>query len=233
MHKRILLALSFLALFSVSPASIKPRELLGDSFQSVRMPPTYRLIDQLEQTDFDEDGVPESIEIIDGQARIVTGDIVRWQSPPEWNVKQVGLSDLNQDGSMEAVLLVWRLFKVWPVDQWLPNGGRIEEFHNSAGESCHIILIGWHRNHFTERWAGSALAQPVTKFSLADLNGDGFDELITLESTYETPTNSPANSLKVWEWNGFGFSLVSELAGVFNDLKVVLAPDLIPIFLKP
>lgn len=233
MHKRLFLALSILALFSVSPASIHAWELIGDSIQPVRMPPASRQLFQLEQTDFDEDGVAESIEIIDGQARILTGEIVRWQSPLGWNVKQVGLSDMNQDGAVEAVLLVWRPFKSWPVDRWLPSGGRIDDFQNAKGESCHIILIGWHREKFAERWAGSALSQPITTLNLTDIDKDGFDELITLESTYETEVVSHANALKVWEWNGFGFSLVSKLAGAFNDLLIVQAPDQRILFLTP
>ncbi len=225
MHKRLLLALSFVALFSVSPASIHAWELNGDSIQPVRMPPASRQFFQLEQTDFDEDGVDESIEIIDGQVRILTGDFVRWQSPPEWVVRQAVLSDLNQDDAVEAVLLVWRPFKSWPVDRWLPNGGRIDDFQNSKGASCHIILIGWHREKFTERWAGSALSQPITTFKVADINQDGFDELITLESTYETEVVSHANALNIWEWNGFGFSLVSRLEGNFQELFVVQNTD--------
>ncbi len=165
------------------------------------------------------------MEIIDGRVRIMSGDTIRWQSPSEWNVRQVGLSDLNQDGAVEAVLLVWRPFKSWPVDRWLPNGGRIDEFMNAQGDSCHIILIGWHREKFTERWAGSALAQPIMTFKLVDTNRDGFDELITLESTYETAGVSPANALNIWEWNGFGFSLVSRLEGNFQELFVVQNTD--------
>jgi hypothetical protein len=233
MHKRLLLALSLLALFSVSPASIHIWEPLGDPIQPIRTPPASWQRGRPNQTDFDNDGLGESIEIIDGRARIVTGDILRWNSPPDWSVNQAALGDLNQDGTIEAVLLVWRPFQSWPVDRWLPRGGQIEAFHNLAGESCHIILIGWWRGKFTERWAGSALAQPVTKFALADWNRDGFDELITLDSSYEAAMDAPAQALRVWEWNGFGFSLVSELKGVFNDLKVVPVPDATPILLTP
>jgi len=233
MHKRLLLALSFLALFSVSPASIHAWELNGDSIQPIRMPVVGRQLSQLEQTDIDEDRVDESIEMIDGQVRLKSGDIVRWQSPPEWVVKQAALSDLNQDGAVEVVLLVWRPFKSWPVDRWLPSGGRIDGFQNAKGESCHIILIGWHRDEFTERWAGSALAQPVTKFVLADMNADGFEELITLDSSYELPGDSPADTLKVWEWNGFGFSLVSKLEGNFQEFFVVQNTDNHILLLSP
>jgi hypothetical protein len=233
MHKKILLALSFCALFSVSPASIRAWEPIGDSIQPVRLPDSSRQLVPLEKTDFDGDGVAESMEIIDGQVWIKSGETFRWQSPPEWIVRQAALSDLNQDGAVEAVLLVWRPFNSWPVDRWLPNGGRIDEFMDAQGNSCHIILIGWHRGKFSERWAGSALAQPIKTFRLVDTNQDGFDELITLESTYETPVYFPANALKVWEWNGFGFSHVLKLEGKFEDLKVVQAPDQRTIFLTP
>ena len=233
MHKKILLALSLFALFSISPASIHAWEPNGDSIQPVRLPAFNRQLVPLEQTDFDGDGVAESMDIIDGRVWIKSGDTVRWQGSPEWIVRQAALSDLNQDGTVEAVLLVWRPFKSWPVDRWLPNGGRIDEFMNAQGNSCHIILIGWHREKFSERWAGSALAQPIKSFKLVDTNGDGFDELITLESTYETPADFPANALKVWEWNGFGFSLVSKLEGKFEALTVAQAPDQRTIFLTP
>ncbi len=229
----LVLIYSILTLIQLSPAPLRAWELAGDSIQAVPLPLASQEIIQPVRSDFDKNGVFERLEIFRGQAQILTGDQILWQSPSEWNVRQVGLSDLNQDGAVEAVLLVWRPFKSWPVDRWLPNGGRIDEFMNAQGESCHIILIGWHRNHFTERWAGSALAQPVTKLALADLNNDGFDELITLDSSYEAASDSPAHALKVWEWNGFGFNIVSKLEGKFEDLIVAQTPDKRTIFLTP
>lgn len=229
----LVLVYSILTLFQLSPAPLRAWEFAGDSLQAAPLPLSSRGIIHPVQSDFDKNGVFERLEIIRGQAQIHTGDQILWQSPQGWNVRQAALSDLNQDGSIEAVLLVWRPFKPWPVDKWLPNGGRIEEFHNALGESCHIILIGWAKGMFKERWAGSALSEPVNAFELADLDQDGFDELITLDSSYEAAPGSPADTLKVWEWNGFGFSLVSEQEGVFNDLKVILAPGLKPILLTP
>ena len=134
-------------------------------------------------------------------------------------------SDLNQDGRPEVVLLVWRLFKAWPVDQWLPSGGRINSFHDADNLSCHIILIGWHTGQFRERWAGSALAAPVKSFAIADLTGEGKQFLVTLESEYVDPPSAPARRLKVWEWNGFGFTIVSQKDGLFSHLAIVRAGD--------
>jgi hypothetical protein len=150
---------------------------------------------------------------------------MRWQSPQTWQVRQALIADLNQDEHPEAVLLVWRPFQPWPVDAWLPHGGRIDSFHDSSGRSCHIILIGWYKESFRERWAGSALAEPVESFAAADLAGSGEQFLVTLEAQYDDPPSAPARYLKVWEWNGFGFSLVSTIEGPFSQMAIAQAQD--------
>jgi hypothetical protein len=170
--------------------------------------------------DFDGDGIIEKITLTNGHVTVQNGEQIRWESPKAWQVQQIQVADLNNDNRPEIVLLVWRPFKPWPVDAWLPNGGRISEFHNSAGMSCHIILIGWDGNSFRERWAGSALAEPVKAFAAADLAGNGKQLLVTLESKYEDLFSAPAQNLKVWEWNGFGFSIVSKVQGAFNQLAI-------------
>ena len=103
-------------------------------------------------------------------------------------------------------MAVWRPFEPWPVDAWQPHGGRIAGFHDAQNRSCHIILWGWAETQFRELWAGSALAEPVLAFFAADWDDDGRDELMTVESTYDHPEQGSA--LALWEWNGFGFSLM-------------------------
>ncbi len=126
-------------------------------------------------------------------------------------------------------MLVQRPFEPWPVDRLLPYGGRIQNHHDADGNSSHIILIGWKRDHWGEVWAGSALARPVRAFKTADLNQDGKQELVVLEGNYDDMETSSASSLAVWQWGGFGFELVSRLerpvqqfALVFSRLNAVL-----------
>jgi len=173
------------------------------------------------QADFNLDGKLEVVSRMDDTAVISSGRDIAWQSPDTWQVTQARITDLNHDGVPEAALLVWRPFRSWPVDQWLPEGGRIASFHDDEGNSCQIILIGWQNGKYQELWAGSALAEPVKTFSAADLNGDGRQELITIEGSYSDSRSAPARALKVWEWNGFGFSVVSKIDGRFDDLAVV------------
>ncbi len=217
-HSLRLLALT--ALMLVSPAPIRAWELIDSTLVPTDLANTIQPNPPLLQADFDGDSTPEALTLENGRAALRSGAQLRWQSPPDWQVRQVLIADLNHDGQPEAVLLVWRPFKPWPVDAWLPYGGRIKEFHNSAGMSCQIILIGWYENAFRERWAGSALAEPVNSLAAADLLGNGRQLLVTLESQYDDPPSAPARRLKIWEWNGFGFTIVTTLEGPFSQMAV-------------
>ena len=225
MLHRTFLLLSIAALTLVSPAPVHAWQLTDSELKSVPMPANFQPVVPVMSADFDGDGQPETLTLADGHAAIRSADQIRWQSPSTWRVQQTLIADLNHDGLPEAVLLVWRPFEPWPVDKWLPAGGRIRNFHDSSGMSCHIILIGWSQNAFRERWAGSALAQPVKNLAAADLTGNGKQFLVTLESEYDDPPSAPARRLKVWEWNGFGFTVVSQMQGSFSQLAIARAEN--------
>jgi len=159
------------------------------------------------ESDLDSDGLVEQVVVQDGYVSVTKRAQTIWASPPEWKIAMAQITDLNRDRRPEVALLVWRPFAPWPVDAWLPHGGRIADFHDSKNRSCHIILWGWAGNKYRELWAGSALAEPIVLFHAADWNGDGFQELAAVESEYDHPAEGRALSL--WEWNGFGFSLVN------------------------
>jgi hypothetical protein len=177
----------------------------------------------LPPTDLDGDGLHEDVRLQQGKLEILKDGQIAWESDQGWQVAQARFADLNQDGSTEIALLVWRDFRPWPVDRYLPNGGRITGFQNAQGQSCHLILIGWKRGRFRELWAGSALAEPLLAFATADLDGDGKEELVALETQYDISPQSPSRSLSLWEWNGFGFTLLDRVKGNFHDLAIIPA----------
>jgi hypothetical protein len=233
MHRRIILLLALVTLMLVSPVQMHFLQLVDGSLTEVRASAGMQPIPTVTSADFDNDGKAEILTLREGQAAIQREDQLLWQSPAAWQVEQAQIADLNRDGRPEAVLLVWRAFRPWPVDSWLPHGGRIADFHDSSGRSCHIILIGWSQGALRERWAGSALAAPVKSFAVADLAGDGKQLLVTLEAQYNAPASAPARYLKVWEWNGFGFSLVSSMEGSFSQMTIAQAPDERALILVP
>jgi hypothetical protein len=216
MSRHTLLLLTILALALVSPAPLQVWQLADLAVERVAVPSVLRVVQTETSVDFDRDGVPETLTLTGSRATLETGNQTRWESPPAWSVVQAQITDLNHDGLPEAALLIWRPFKPWPVDAWLPNGGRINDFHDSNGRSCHVILVGWKQDAFRELWAGSALAQPVQHFAAVDLTGDGQQDLVTLESEYDDPPTAPARRLTVWEWNGFGFTVVHKQQDSFR-----------------
>ena len=223
MTSKIYIIIAVIALTLASPASSPHALKLGpDGLETAPLPYPAQAITASTQVDLDGDGQPERLIITSaGQAEILSGAKMRWQSPPAWQVRQASIADLNQDGHPEAVLLVWRPFKPWPVDKWLPSGGRINSFHNPDGYSCHLILVGWYQNTIRERWAGSALAEPIKAFAATDISFSGKQVLISLDGSYDRPIGEPATTLKVWEWNGFGFTVISKLDGRFTQLTTI------------
>ena len=226
MQKIITLAVFVLGMaLQTSPVPLRALELEPAGLAPVALPAGSISIQPVAMADFNRDGSPESLQLAHGRLRILSAGRMVWQSPAAWKVVQAGITDLNHDGAAEAALLVWRPFRPWPVDRWLPDGGRIAGFQDAAGDSCQIILIGWRGSAYGELWAGSALAEPVRFFAVADLNGDHRQELVTLEGSYADSRSAPAHLLKVWDWNGFGFTVVSGMQGTFSTMALVQARD--------
>jgi len=217
------LLLAFGTLLQVSPASLRALELGPAGLVPVPIPAGTAPVTPVSQGDLDRDGRPETLALAGGRLSIFSAEMAVWQSPETWQILQAAITDLDRDGQPEVTLLLWRPFRSWPVDQWLPNGGRISEFHNAEGRSCHIILVGLRNGRFQELWAGSAMAEPIISFAAVDLNGNNVQELVALEGRYTDPRSAPARALKIWEWNGFGFTVVSLLDGEFDKLTLVQA----------
>src|ERR1043165_2143394 len=161
MSGRPFLLLAIAAAALVSPAPLQAWQLDHSALKRISNQPSLHLVVRETSTDFDRDRMAETLILRGGRATIQTRGQVRWQSPQTWRIEQAEITDLNHDGLPEVTLLVWRPFKPWPVDNWLPHGGRISSFHDSNNMSCHMILIGWRHNAFREVWAGSAMADPV------------------------------------------------------------------------
>lgn len=168
--------------------------------------------------DLNGDGRVEKLILEGGEARIEQDGQVAWNSPTDWQVTQALIGDLDRDARPEVDLLVWRPFRPWPIDRFLPYGGRIDKFQDSQGRSCQVILIAWRGGVYQERWAGSALAEPLLAFAAVDLDGDGRQELVGLETSYDASLTAPAAAISAWSWNGFGFSLLARQYGTFRQM---------------
>jgi hypothetical protein len=147
-----------------------------------------------------------------------SGEVGIWKTPEDWRVEELIVADLNRDGVREYALLVWRTFEPWPIDRFLPNGGRIAEFHNKAGLGAHLILIGWDGDEYRELWAGSALANPISAIRAVDIDRDGYEELVAVEGEYDSAVET--GNITIWQWQGFGFTLLDRIEGKYSGYAV-------------
>lgn len=227
---RILCGISALALALLSPVPLSLVSLHDSGLVPASYPSAARPLAPLLEADLDGDGQAEQIVLRDGRANILRQGRTLWSSSAQWQVAQAQASDLDRDGQLELALLVWRPFAPWPIDAYIPHPGRIASFHDGQGRSCHLILIGWRGEAFRELWAGSALADPLISFSVADLDDDGYEELIALEGRYDAPS-AAAGAVTLWAWNGFGFTLQARSAPGryrgFGALHPSQGPDLL------
>ncbi len=212
-----------LGLLQITPAKLSAWRFDGEGLvrsDIAYAAPEQSLLVPSAKADLDDDGLHECVTLASGNVTISDcRNRVLWQSPGDWQVRQAFVSDLNRDGEPEVTLLVWRPFMPWPVDNFLPFGGRIRDFHDRQGLSCHVTLIGWNGKEYVEKWAGSALVRPVEQLSAVDLDGDGAQELVGLEGQYDAPY--PGGTLTVWRWRGFGFVLVDETENWFRSIRVL------------
>ncbi|MFL7794542.1 MAG: hypothetical protein AB8I69_20535 [Anaerolineae bacterium] len=125
--------------------------------------------------------------------------------PADWHVTAAALADVTGDGESEWVLLVWRPWRDWPIQEWVSVPSPITGFHDAAGDSCHLILLDPQDGR--EIWAGSALPAPLLALAVGDVDGDEIDEVVTLEGDYATGRDGTASHVDVWQWDEFGFSL--------------------------
>jgi len=135
--------------------------------------------------------------------------------PPGWHVTASTLADVTGDGAAEWVLLVWRPWRDWPIQQWSAVPSPIAEFHDAGGDSCHLILLD--PDDGREIWAGSALPVPLLSLVVDDVDGDGTNEVLTVEGTYAAGRDGAGTRVDVWRWNGFGFTMAWRSApGTFD-----------------
>lgn len=125
--------------------------------------------------------------------------------PTDWQVTAATLADVTGDGAVEWVLVVWRPWQDWPIQQWSDLPSPIAGFHDAEGNSCHLILLDPQDGH--EIWAGSALPAPILGLTVDNVDEDGFNEVWTVRGSYADGRDGPGTHVDVWHWNGFGFTL--------------------------
>ncbi len=149
--------------------------------------------------DMTGDGEPETVRVVDDRLSIRAAGAEVWQSEPGWKVVDAALGDPNNDGRFEALVAFLK-----------PD--------TSGRPRSQPFVVGYRRGLFGTWWGGSPIQRPLLEVELADVDGDGNQELLTIESVSEAEQR-PA----VWRWHGWGFSL--QWAGPIGHYRGLLAQD--------
>ena len=135
------------------------------------------------EIDLTGDGVPEQVRLDGGRVVITSPNGETWQSLPEWQVIDLALGDPNGDGRAELLLALWK--------------------KDAEGTTrSHPFILGYREGTYRVVWGGSAVADPIQGVELADLDGNGVQELLVLEQRGAIPT------VAAWRWHGWGFTLL-------------------------
>ncbi|MBN1259300.1 MAG: hypothetical protein JXB35_01340 [Anaerolineae bacterium] len=128
--------------------------------------------------------------------------------PVSWQVTRAIYADVTGDENLECILLVWRPWADWPIMRWSNMPSPIAANHDAENYSAHLILVVPDAERgYREIWAGSALGIPILHFRTGDMYRDGAIEIIAFEGAYHRGRYGPAETVAVWAWNGFGFTL--------------------------
>jgi hypothetical protein len=160
------------------------------------------------ESDLDGDGKPEQVSLQSGQVHIAGNGLPAWASPPEWQVSDLVLGDVNNDGRQEVLLALRK-----------PD--------SSGVLLSHPFVLGYREAEWRLLWGGSAVSDPIQEVALGDVDGDGLQELVVLEARHD----GSGQSISVWRWHGWGFSQIwrSE-AGNYRNLRLGSVSDKLLIF---
>jgi len=167
-------------------------------FYARRPLPASRL-HKVRRYDLDRDGSPEVYSLQDGILEVTDGSRLIWQSQDDWWVDDFFLGDSDNNGMPELNLLVWKAGCFGPHRPfWIT-----EEDYSVKN---HLFIFKLVEGVMKPVWQSSNLERPNYEAGLADLDGDGTNELVVVEGDYEDPGVREAGA---WRWNGWGFTKIS------------------------
>ena len=142
--------------------------------------------------------------LAEGSLTIVHEGQEVWSSDPSWDVRQLLLADVDNDGKQEAAFVLWKPFRLEPAIFYDTFG--FPSLWEEGSLRNHLFVYAWRDAAWQHLWCSSPVADPILDVAAADVDGDGANELVVLEGSYDAPY-VPARRVSVWRWNGWGFTL--------------------------
>ena len=156
-----------------------------------------------ESIDLDDDGSPERVRLYQREVRITSSQQPVYTSPHEWKVQNVHLADINDDGTPEVTMLVWKRGSFGPSKPFWKE--------DNPNWSQHVFVLNYQDGSLVETWMSSAIGEEAYDSSM-----DGAGRLHIL---------GPHGTKSCWEWNSWGFALVEDESTPTMPLSTLPTPS--------
>jgi hypothetical protein len=127
-----------------------------------------------------------------------------WSSDPSWDVRHLWVADVNNDGKQEVAFVLWKPFRLEPTIIYDTFG--FPSLWEEGSLRNHLFIYAWRDAAWQHLWCSSPVADPIIEVAAGDVDGDGANELVVLEGSYDAP-DAVFRYVSVWRWNGWGFTL--------------------------
>lgn len=149
-----------------------------------------------QEADLNHNGIPEDYMLQHHQITVWEGGKTIWQSPQAWQVDQIVIGDVTNNGCEEMVFLLWKEGSYGPSRPFWQNG-------EDTVWSNHLFLYSLVGDQFKQVWCSSALSPPLQDLLIAPDPQTGENCLTARESKFGLP-----DFIRL-KWDDWGFTYIN------------------------